>query len=364
MRTPLHQFAIIARAGVRAQRRRTRPAPQDLAGLRDALAGSAETRLLRIPARGEPLWHDTGLALAPGDTVTTFATGRVSLSRLLDVWVGPHLQLWARAGGPVFRGTRATHTFTADTAAPLELASYPGGWADPSGTPPADRPRVSGGLDVLVARWAPDADPLAVLERLARAHPLAAAEHARLAAGDPLVPPGWRHLWDIGPAETFTPDPERPDAIACRTHADVAILQRDADHPLTDATRLRWAWRVDALPSELAEDTLLTHDYLSVALEFDNGQDLTWHWSAALPVEHHYRCPIPAWKHRETHIVVRSGTAELGRWLSEERPVARDYATAVGAPPARIVRMWLIANSVFQRGEGRATFADLELIEG
>ena len=41
-----------------------------------------------------------------------------------------------------------------------------------------------------------------------------------------------------------------------------------------------------------------------------------------------------------------------------------DYARAVGAPPARIVRVWLIAVSVFQRGEGICDYADIELVDG
>jgi hypothetical protein len=127
---------------------------------------------------------------------------------------------------------------------------------------------------------------------------------------------------------------------------------------------LSWSWRVDELPSELAEDTLPTHDYLSIALEFDNGQDLTWQWSAELPPEYSYRCPLPHWDARETHLVIRSGNADIGRWLTEERAVRRDYATAVGDPPERIVGVWLIAVSVFQRGHGRCAYGAIELGDG
>lgn len=41
---------------------------------------------------------------------------------------------------------------------------------------------------------------------------------------------------------------------------------------------------MDLLPSEVREDTLTTHDYMSIAVEFDNGQDITCYWSAELPV--------------------------------------------------------------------------------
>ena len=77
-------------------------------------------------------------------------------------------------------------------------------------------------------------------------------------------------------------------------------------------TTLRWSWRVDQLPIDLAEDTLPSHDYVSIAAEFDDGQDLTYYWSAALPEGTVYRCPIPTWASRETHVVVRSGRGHAG----------------------------------------------------
>jgi hypothetical protein len=57
-----------------------------------------------------------------------------------------------------------------------------------------------------------------------------------------------------------------------------------------------------------------------------------------------------------------SGTEQLGRWVAEDRPVQEDYRRAIGDPPARIVRIWLIAVAIFQRGTGSAQFADIELV--
>jgi hypothetical protein len=48
--------------------------------------------------------------------------------------------------------------------------------------------------------------------------------------------------------------------------------------------------------------------------------------------------------------------------VAEDRPVQEDYRRAIGAPPARIVRVWLIALAVFQHGTGSARFADIELV--
>ena len=129
--------------------------------------------------------------------------------------------------------------------------------------------------------------------------------------------------------------------------------------PTIDNIRL-----VDRLASESAEDSLANHDYVSVAVEFDNGQDLTYLWNAALDPEFSYRCPISSWRNRETHLVIRSGSGQLGRWINEEREVWRDYERAVGTPPARIVALWLIVVCIFQHGVARAEYRNIELYRG
>ena len=133
--------------------------------------------------------------------------------------------------------------------------------------------------------------------------------------------------------------------------------------PLRPGLELRWRWKVDELPIDLAEDTLPSHDYVSIAVEFDDGQDITYYWSAELPEGTVYRCPIPTWAHRETHVVVRSGSKELGRWLDEERDVYADYRRILGGPAREVVRVWLIANSLFQRGHGRCQYASIRLTD-
>jgi len=378
-----HQLAIASRLAMRGLLRRiaggdARPATEAefratlepwLAALpRELTSGHG---FLWLPAR-QPPWHDTGMDLEAGETVTLLADGRVHLSRALDLWVGPAFQLWCRVGerGPVFRGTRATNTFTVREPGRLWLASYfPGEWADPSGrlaTPPDAYATVSGGMSVLVLRWAPGTD-LPVLfrgfARDTRVPGLVLAEAERFDQPVP-IPEHWEYLWYLGPGEFFRPcrtSDGRP-SISCHTHGDGGILQREARVPLAPGTRLGWCWRVDELPIDLAEDTLPSHDYLSIAVEFDDGQDLTYYWSAALPVGTIYRCPLPNWRGKETHVVVRSGSAGLGAWHAEERDLFVDYQRIIGGPAREVVRVWLIANSLLQRGHGRCEYASIRLI--
>ncbi len=119
----------------------------------------------------------------------------------------------------------------------------------------------------------------------------------------------------------------------------------------------------DALPSQVREDSFATHDYASIALEFDDGRDLTWYWSAALPEGHHYRCPLPRWAARETHLVVRSGVEGLGAWVDQRCDVQADVARALGRVPSHIVAVWLIAVSLFQRDRAFVDFRRIALIQ-
>jgi hypothetical protein len=178
-------------------------------------------------------------------------------------------------------------------------------------------------------------------------------------------PAGWRHLWFLGPTECFR-GCEEDGRAAIRIDVDntVGILQKAIAFPLGSATTLAWRWRVDELPAVAAEDTPLAHDYLSLAVELENGLDLTWYWSAALPAGTHYACPLPTWAARETHWVVRSGSDGIGRWHQERRVIADDYRAAIGEPPARIVAVWLIAVGIFGHRRGRAAFADVILRDG
>ncbi len=334
----------------------------------EVLAGHG---FVRMPAT-QPPWTDAGIDVETGDRVSVFSDGRVNLSKLLDIWVAPPFQLWLRIGerGPIFRGTRRTHTFTAEQSGRLYLASYfPGEWSDTSGqlgTDVRDYAKVSGELSVLVMRWNAKTDVAAFFRELtaeASAPELALEEQDRQA--NPVdSPAGWNYLWYLGPGEIFRP--ARTDAghpsICCHTHEDVGILRKDASLPLRPGTCLNWSWKVDRLPSRVAEHTLPSHDYLSIAVEFDDGQDITYYRSAELPEGTVYRCPLPTWKDKETHVVVRSGQDGLGRWLNESRDLYEDYRRHIGGTAGNIVRVWLIAVSLFQRGDGRCEYADISLV--
>ena len=347
----------------------------------EACAAVASARLVRLEAN-QPPWHGTGVRVAAGQAYSLFADGRVHWSsRDPTLYGGPRYHLWARVspGGRIVNPTCESGTFVADVAGELELGVYMGVWKDAFGdlaTPASLYRRLTGGLDVLALAW--HGEPVAALAVLAAVDAAGAvhagaaappsffgAELARLRAAH-APPAQWSYLLDTGHADIFAdaigPNGER--AIAVHTHDDQGIVCTPVEFALTPRTRLAWRWRVTEQPSAVAENRPQTHDYISIATEFDNGRDLTWIWSSQLAPETHFHCPVGAWTARETHWVARSGTGDLGRWCSEERNVHADVLASMGPAPARIVRVWLIAVSSFQHGTARAEFADIVLDDG
>ena len=371
IRTTARRGVTIVRA-VKAGRARAKSVPMEP----DPIDGPAlealvaevtdDAQLVHVPANRRH-WTPTGIAVAAGDNVTWLAWGTAYVIKPLAVGVRPRFALAGRvSGGLVQQSGQDTFTFTADRDGMVELASLFPGELQPDGSIAQDRIPyrvMTGGFDAVVAPWPRHVDPHTALERIAAEDlsTLCAAEARRLC--EPPQPPAeWSHHPRLRPAHTYT---RTDQGVAARVRDGVGIIRHLVDVGLTSSLRLRWSWRIDQLPSTLPEDTTLTHDYLSVAIEFDDGQDLTWHWSCGLPTGYSYHCPFDHWHRRETHIVVRSGEANLGRWVDEERPVLADHQTAIGGPaPSRVVAVWLISCSFLQGREGKGEFARIALIDG
>jgi Protein of unknown function (DUF3047) len=106
------------------------------------------------------------------------------------------------------------------------------------------------------------------------------------------LPAGWHNFFMLGGGPVIFNDIGN-GAISCGPLKNAGILQRPVAVELQPQTKLSWRWIVEELPSRLPEDQLTSHDYLSIAAEFDDGQDLTYFWSSSLPVGKAFRCPIP-----------------------------------------------------------------------
>lgn len=178
------------------------------------------------------------------------------------------------------------------------------------------------------------------------------------------APQGWSYVINMGPPEIyqFGTSTHAGKTMEIHTHRNVGILARDVSLENDDDITISWEWQVDTLPSKVTEEIADTHDYLSVAVLFDNGQDISYMWSSGLEEGTVFRCPLPDWADKETHLVIRSDPSEIGKWLSEERNLKADYARYIGGEmPSSISQVWLISNSFFQGGVGKARVANISI---
>ena len=79
------------------------------------------------------------------------------------------------------------------------------------------------------------------------------------------------------------------------THRNAGILAKDVSLENNADTTLERQWRVDQLPSVVPEDSAGTHDYISVAILSDKGQEISYVWSSGLAENTAFRCPLPDW---------------------------------------------------------------------
>ncbi len=323
-----------------------------------------ESRVFELSGSDLP-WKDLGITLSRGQEATFLLGGRVWLSREQDLWVEPGVAFHVRTRGarPIFNPMSNTGTMTAADNGPLEIARSLVEFQDEEGelaVPKSEYVKADAHIYGVALVWRGSALPgLESLLRHGDVGGIVAAELARLQSPRKL-PAGWTNFFMLGGGPVIFNDIGN-SAISCEPLKNAGILQRPAGIELKPQTKLSWRWIVEELPSRLPEDQLASHDYLSIAAEFDDGQDLTYFWSSSLPVGKTFRCPIPRWTPLESHMVVRSGLADLGEWVSDERDIYADYKEHIGGPAKSVVRVWLLGVSIFQRRAGSCRFGDMQL---
>ncbi|HAK98258.1 MAG TPA: hypothetical protein DCP14_02820 [Rhodobiaceae bacterium] len=310
-------------------------------------------------------WINTGLEAAKGDKIL------VSVEGSLDIGLAAPMEgrqlIWVRFGndGDVFQLTFNDEIITANNVGLLHVA-----FLNPPNVVLGNRkgklnssykmiPETDLDFKVFAAKlggFRPDQTKFA--KSLAKAE-----RNAELVKS---LPSGFDHLWYLGASNIFaSKQTSRGPGVFVKTNDDGGIIKKDLDIPLTKTTEIDFSWLYRKLPATAPETTLPAHDYMSIAIEFDNGQDITWYWSHSLAPETFYRCPLAGWDKVETHIVVQSGQDGLGEWHEHKRNIFTDYSTSVGGEmPKKIVGVWFIGNSMFGRRGADAEFANISVQDG
>jgi hypothetical protein len=168
------------------------------------------------------------------------------------------------------------------------------------------------------------------------------ADWAGLPAGTRGVPPGWRlETWGrSGDVDIAVVEDEGRHALRLRSAADRVMIARDVrgQVDLAKTPVLEWRWKAVTLPvggdarrretTDQAAQVYVAWPRFPALLR---SRVLGYVWDTTVPAG----TMLPSRKTGTvTFFVLRSGPADLGRWLTERRNVREDFERAYGeAPP-------------------------------
>lgn len=320
----------------------------------------ADAKKFKITGKDLP-WQNEIMNVKKGQQVTFLLDGKWWMSKEHNVWVEPGIVFHAKVDNEkYYNAGNNTGTMTVTKNGKLKIARSLGEFKNPMGelSKPVETYQKSEGLVEGVALlW--EGNAIDGLYKLSAHGDYANAIETEIKR-QVLVPPlpkGWKNIFLFDNKGMFFQSAK--NEISCITHKNVGILQKDVDVKITEDLKFTWDWNVEKLPSEIAENTAGTHDYLSIAIKFDDGQDITYMWSNTLDEHVHFRCPLDGWNKIETHVVQRSGKKDLGKWLSESRNVLEDYKKLIGGNAKKVTQVWFIANTIFMRGTGMSKYSNI-----
>jgi hypothetical protein len=146
------------------------------------------------------------------------------------------------------------------------------------------------------------------------------------------IPPGWEAYETPGgrPAYDFSIiEDEGRRALQLRSAGDHSTIAKRLHVDLERTPMLEWSWRVATLPagadarrretSDVAADVLVIWPRFPAMLR---SRLIGYVWDASAPAGTVFKNPKTS---TVTFVILQSGPANLGRWMTERRNVAEDY---------------------------------------
>ncbi len=175
------------------------------------------------------------------------------------------------------------------------------------------------------------------------------------------VPKGWQLKEKAGHADFSVRELGGLTALVLRSADTSYSFQREVNVDIRRYPVLSWKWRVDRLPTGADFRRTKTDDQAAqLFLAFSRSQTLVYLWDTSAPQGLMQDAPSPPFMKIKA-VVVRSGPAELGKWISETRNVYEDYRKAFGDDVKSIVSgMRLQINTQHTRTSAESAFAEVE----
>lgn len=198
--------------------------------------------------------------------------------------------------------------------------------------------------------------------------PMLAHAHARLDIADfshgadaQGVPHGWQLKEKAGQADFALVQSEGVHALQFRSSNTSFSFQRRVQADLKQYPLLCWKWKVTHLPQGGDFRRSKTDDEAAqLFVAFSKTRAIVYVWDTSAPQGLMDKAAAPPFMSIKA-VVVRSGPAELGKWLTETRNVYEDYERLygkTGRPPV-VSGMRLQINTQHTRSSAECSFADV-----
>ena len=183
---------------------------------------------------------------------------------------------------------------------------------------------------------------LAAVVAAAASNVVVVEDWSKVEVGSRGVPPGWQKQNWGSPKYDFSVESESPGRVLhLRSEDDSSTISKELTVDVKQYPILQWRWKVVALPKggharrketdDEAAQLYVTFPRFPSAVR---SRTIAYIWDSTAPAGDVF----PSQKvGTVTFVVVRSGDADLARWLTETRNVFDDYKKIYGEEPAEAV---------------------------
>jgi len=177
--------------------------------------------------------------------------------------------------------------------------------------------------------------------------------------GEMGAPAGWQVTEKSGKADYAIVQDGGEHALLLRSADTSFCIQKKVSVDVKQYPVLSWKWKVTKLPKGGDFRRSGTDDQAAqLFLAFTKTKAIVYIWDASAPQGlMESTSPVPFMTVKV--VVVRSGPAELGKWVVETRNVYEDYKKLYGEEPPPVAGVRLQINSQHTRTSAESLFADV-----
>lgn len=169
---------------------------------------------------------------------------------------------------------------------------------------------------------------------LACAMGVSAADVVRLGAFSAGALDGWTEKRFAGSTEYSLAEDEGRRVLRAVSHMSASALYKHRRIDLAETPYLRWSWKVENTLGQLEETRKAGDDYPARVYVIVSSGLFAWRTHAVNYVWASNQPQGATWPNAYTAnagmIALRSGDAQIGRWLSEQRNVREDFRRVHG----------------------------------